>query len=359
MIDRLRLVCRIRSRHSLLFFAPALFLAAAVLAGTVTPLLAQKTDTLIVRNGDVMTGEIKEFVRGKVEFSTDAAGTIYVKWTRVLTAETDKRFEIVLADGTSVFGSLALGAEPHRLKIVVDRDTLEVATQQVVRMGRVKETFWRRLDGSIDLGVDFTQQNAKTDFSFGAEVKYKKDHNNFRLNLSTSFSRQDDTDNITRLNASLLYLREFAQTWFYSGLVGAEQNSQLSLDIRGSVGGVAGRFFVQSNKVIFLSGLGLAYGREQFSGQEADNVFQGTILTDFEFFSWGGLDTDLSSQLIIIPVINQGGRWRISFVTSFKREIVKDFYFNVSINEQFDSQPPTEDTEKNDLSLTTSFGWSF
>jgi hypothetical protein len=88
-------------------------------------------------------------------------------------------------------------------------------------------------------------------------------------------------------------------------------------------------------------------------------VFQGTILADFEFFSWGGLDTDLSSKLIIIPVINQGGRWRISSITSFKREIVKDFYFNVSINEQFDSQPPTEGTEKNDLSLTTSFGWSF
>jgi hypothetical protein len=326
MIDRFRLRCRTPSRHGSLFSALSLALAAAAFAGSAAPLLAQKTDTLIVRNGDVMTGEIKEFQRGKLEFSTDAAGTIYVKWTRVSTAETDKRFEIVLDDGTSVFGSLALGAEPHRLRIVVDRDTFEVATQRVVRMARVKETFWRRLDGNIDLGVDFTQQNAKTDFSFSTEIDYKKDHNNFKFDLSTSFSRQD---------------------------------SQLSLDIRGSVGGVAGRFFVQSNKVIFLSGLGLAYGREQFEGQEADNVFQGTILADFEFFSWGGLDTDLSSKLIIIPVINQGGRWRISSITSFKREIVKDFYFKVSINEQFDSQPPTQGTEKNDLSLTTSFGWSF
>ncbi|MEJ2371457.1 MAG: DUF481 domain-containing protein, partial [Gemmatimonadales bacterium] len=49
----------------------------------------------------------------------------------------------------------------------------------------------------------------------------------------------------------------------------------------------------------------------------------------------------------------------ISFVTSFRREIVQDFYFNVSINEQFDSKPPTDGTETNDLSLTTSFGWSF
>ncbi|MEJ2336097.1 MAG: DUF481 domain-containing protein, partial [Gemmatimonadales bacterium] len=97
----------------------------------------------------------------------------------------------------------------------------------------------------------------------------------------------------------------------------------------------------------------------RFTGQPGDNAFQGLFLTDFEFFSWGGLDTDLSSRLIVTPVINQGGRWRISFVTSFKREIVQDFYFNVGINEQFDSKPPTDGTETNDLSLTTSFGWSF
>lgn len=343
----------------LVLFLPAAALAAAALVGDTTPLLAQKTDTLIVRNGDVMTGEIKEFNRGKVEFSTDAAGTIYVKWTRVLTGETDKTFEITLEDGSSHFGSLALGDEPHQIKLVIERDTIPIGTQQIVRMARIKETFWRRLDGNIDLGVDFTQQNAKTDFTFSTGVKYKMGLNNYRFDLSTSFSRQDNTDDISRLNGTFVYLREFGERWFYSGTIGAEQNSQLSLDIRGSVGGLAGRFWVQSNKVILASGLGLSYARERFADQEADNAFQGLFLTDFEFFSWGGLDTDLSSQLIVIPVINQGGRWRISFVTSLSREIVKDFYFKVSLNEQFDSQPPTEDTETNDFSISTSFGWSF
>ena len=103
----------------------------------------------------------------------------------------------------------------------------------------------------------------------------------------------------------------------------------------------------------------MAYSRERFTGQEADNAFLGVFLTDFQFSSWGGLSTDLSSRLVVIPVISQGGRWRISSITSFKREIVSDFYFKVSINEQFDSQPPTDDTERNDLSISTSFGWSF
>ena len=336
-----------------------LLLALAAPAASDSSLLAQKTDTLVVRNGDVITGEIKELQRGKVEYSTDAAGTIYVKWTRVLTAETDKQFDIDLDDGSKHFGALALGAEPNEVRIILERDTIVVATQSIVRMQRLKETFWRRLDGSIDLGVDFTQQNAKTDLNLDAEVKYKTGLNNFAFRVSTSFSRQDAADNISRLNTSFQYLREFGERWFYSGLVSGQQNSQLNLELRGTAGGLAGRFLVQSNKVVLSSGLGLTYARERFTDQDGDNAFQGLFLTDFQFFSWGALDTDLSSRLVVIPVIDQSGRWRIGFAASLSREIVNDFYLSVSVNEQFDSKPPTADTEKNDFSVTTSFGWSF
>ncbi len=338
----------------------AILLAVGWLAcGGAAPLLAQKTDTLIVRNGDVMTGEIKELQRGKAEFKTDAAGTIYVKWTRVLTAETDKIFDIDLDDGTKYFGSLRFGNEPRQVKIAAGRDTIEVATISIVRMVRVKETFWKRLDGHIDLGANFTQQNAKTDLNLNAQVKYKKDLNNWRFDLSTSFSRQDSAENISRLNTSLTYLREFKTRWYFGGLLSGEENSQLSLDIRGTAGGAGGISLIQSSKIILATAFGLAFAREKFIGQDPDDAFQGMLLTDFEFFSWGELSTDFSSRLQVIPVFNQSGRWRISFISNFKREIVKDFYFNVGLNEQFDSKPPTQDTNRNDFSVTTSFGWSF
>jgi hypothetical protein len=307
---------RVRRRHQkpLRSFLPLLF-ALASSAAAASPLLAQKTDTLVVRNGDAITGEFQELQRGKVEYDTDAASTIYVKWTRVLTAKTGKRFEIDLEDGSRYFGGLEQGDKPHEVKIVADHDTLIVATESIVRMGRIKKTFWRRLDGSIDLGVSYTQQANQTNLNFS--------------------------------------------TWFYGGLVSGAQNSQLGLEIRGTLGAVAGRYFVQSNKVSLTTGLGLSYARERFTDQDADNALQGLLLTDFEFFSWGGLDTDLSSRLAIIPVLNQSGRWRIALQLSLSRELVHDFYLKVGVQEQFDSQPPTEDFEKNDFSVNTSFGWSF
>ena len=347
------------SFRSLLVFLSTLFALSAAHSIDAGPLLAQKTDTVVVRNGDVMTGEIKEYQRGQIEYTTDAAGTIYIKWQRVNTLQSLKTFDIDLDDGTKHFGSVRLGDAPNQVKIVVDQDTFVVATQSIVRMLRIKRTFWRRLDGSADLGADFTQQNAKTDLSLSGDVSYKSGLNNFKLNLTTSFSRQDSVDNISKLSASFTYLRELRNRWFYSGVLAVQQNSQLSLYIRSSVGGGAGRFLVQSNTVLLSLSAGLAYARERFTDQDGDNLFDGFVMADFELFSMGGLTTNFSSQLIIVPVINQGGRWRINSITSFKREIFSNFYFNVSLNEFFDSQPPTEDTNKNDFSVTTSFGISF
>ena len=360
MNDRVR--CRgvvLRSFRSVLVFLSALFALSAAHSIDARQLLAQKTDTVVVRNGDVMTGEIKEYKHGLIKYKTDAASTIYIKWQRINTLQSRKTFDIYLTDGTRHFGSVRLGDAPDQVKIVVEQDTMVVATQSILSMERIKSTVWKRLDGWVDLGVDFTQQNSKTDLSLSGDVTYKVGRDNFKLDLTTTFSRQDSADNISKLNASFMYLRELPKQWFYEGIVVAEQNSQMSLDIRGTAGGGAGRFLVQSNKVILATSVGLAYARERFSGQDADNLFQGYMMADFELFSMGGLTTNLSNRLIIVPVINQGGRWRISNVTAFKREIITDFYFNVSLNEFYDSQPPTEDTNQNDFSITTSFGISF
>jgi hypothetical protein len=78
---------------------------------------------------------------------------------------------------------------------------------------------------------------------------------------------------------------------------------------------------------------------------------------DFELFSWAGLSSDLSSPLVVAPVLNDAGRWQIDFTVSLKRELFTDFYLTIGVTEYFDSDPPT-DANKNDFSLNTSLGWT-
>ena len=319
----------------------------------------EKSDSLRLRNGDWVVGDLRDMALGIVEYKTDAMSTIYVKWSRVLTAITEKRFQIYLDDGRRYYGSLQAGGTLGRVVIRADRDTLEVAMPSVVELKRIKATFWSRLDGGLDFGFDFTQQNAKIDFSLRSDTRYLFNRNRLNLLLNGTFTGQDSVSNITRGTARLSYVRELAGLWILAFAVSAEQNSQLSLDIRGAIGGGPGRFLIANNRMELGSFVAIGYNRERFTGEEARNTVPLGLITDFKLFDWTGLSTDLSSRLSIQPVLNDRGRWRISFAAALTQEIVSDLYLRIGVVEEYDSRPPSADANKNDFSITTSLGWTY
>jgi hypothetical protein len=319
----------------------------------------EKSDSLRLRNGDWVVGDFREMTRGIVTYKTDAMSTVYVKWPRVLTATTAKRFQIYLDDERRYLGSLQESETLGQVVIRADRDTFEVATQSIIEMKRIKDSFWNRLDGSLDFGFGYTQQNAKTDIDLNSQTRYLFERNRFSLSLDGSFSRQDSVADITRGTARLGYIRELKGLWFVGFAASAEQNSQLSLDLRGAVGGGPGRMFVATNKMELGALLSISYNRERFTGEEARNTVPLGLITDFQFFNWSGLSTDLSSRLSIQPVLNDSGRWRISFTANLTQEILNLLYLRVGVVEEYDSKPPSADANKNDFRITTSLGWTY
>jgi hypothetical protein len=342
---------------------PALF--ALIAFGVGSPLHSQfvsdpeKSDSLRLRNGDWVVGDLRDMALGIVTYKTDAMSTIHVKWSRVLTAITEKRFQIYLDDGRRYVGSLQASGTLGRVVIRADRDTLEVATQSVVELKRIKATVWQRLDGSLDFGFGFTQQNAKIDLSLRSETRYLFSGNRLNLLLNGTFTGQDSVSDIKRGTARLSYIREVKGLWFVGLVASAEQNSQLSLDIRGSIGGGPGRFFIANNRMELGGFVAIGYNRERFTGEEARNTVPLGLITDLKLFDWSGLSTDLSSRLSIQPVLNDRGRWRISFSANLTQEILSDLYLRIGVVEEYDSGPPSADANKNDFSITTSLGWTY
>lgn len=318
----------------------------------------QETDVLLLRNGDKLTGELKGLQRGQVTYKTDAMSTIYVKWPRVVTVTTDKQFEINLEDGRRYFGSLKSSDTPHRVIIRGSRDTLEVPTQSIVELTRLGNEFWRRLSGSLSLGFDFTQQNSKVDLTADATIAYVRELHRVELTLDASFSSQDSVSDISRASLGLWWSKEFRNVWFWSVAAGTQQNSQLSLDLAVSIGTGPGRIFISSNKVLLTSWIGPVFRKEKYTGEDSRLAIPLSLVTDFEWFTWAGLSTDLSSRLTIAPVLNDAGRWQINFTANLKRELFNDLYLTIGVTESFDSSPPV-DANKNDFSLNTSLGWTF
>src|SRR5688572_26580715 len=72
---------------------------------------AQKTDSVWIRNGDRITGEVKSLYRGRLKYSTDDLGTIYIEWDKVVRISSRATFEVQLSSGLKYFGTLGLARD--------------------------------------------------------------------------------------------------------------------------------------------------------------------------------------------------------------------------------------------------------
>ena len=69
---------------------------------------AQKTDSVWIRNGDRITGEVKSLSRALLKYSTDDLGTIYIEWDKVDRISTTTILEVQLGSGQKFYGPLGL-----------------------------------------------------------------------------------------------------------------------------------------------------------------------------------------------------------------------------------------------------------
>ena len=60
----------------------------------------------MLSNGDRITGEIKRLERGRLEFSTDDAGTLYLEWDKLVSVVTKQFVEVMTSDGRRFLGTL-------------------------------------------------------------------------------------------------------------------------------------------------------------------------------------------------------------------------------------------------------------
>ena len=58
-----------------------------------------KTDVIILKNGDHITGEIKSLARGKMSLSTDSMGTVSIEWEDVEQVTSHWFFEVETETG--------------------------------------------------------------------------------------------------------------------------------------------------------------------------------------------------------------------------------------------------------------------
>ena len=69
--------------------------------------------------------------------------------------------------------------------------------------------------------------------------------------------------------------------------------------------------------------------------------------------------TNVDTAFQYYPSLTNWGRQRLQLDASAKRKVWKDVFLSLSGFDTFDSRPPNETANHNDVGLVLSFGWSY
>jgi hypothetical protein len=333
----------------------------ACLAGALvaTPALAAKTDVVVLRNGDHLTGEIEQLERGRLRLSTDDMGTLEIEWDKVASVAATAPFDLDDLAGSRYMGSLVPGPVAGQLLIVWRGRTDTVDLLNVVRMRRLSTSFWKRLDGSLDVGASYTSASELFKLDLAASLGWERPGYEVQGDASSTFTSQPGVDDTRRSNLSLAYARRFEKRWLAFVKAQLEQNRELGFELRSSAAAGGGRYLAQSRRDKLLTGLGLSVNRERpVEGESTTNV-EAVVLVNYDRFSYDFPKVDISVVAAGFASLSDGGRYRLELDVRLKRELVKDFYATLRGYESHDSRPATEGATRNDYGGTFALGWSF
>jgi putative salt-induced outer membrane protein YdiY len=339
------------------------FLAAVLLlaAPGVHADAREKVDVVVVTTGDRLTGEITSLAYGRLTLETDYMGTVQIEWPDVVRVESPQQFLLEDTDGNMLYGRIARDAQPGHLAIAgADNVTRRVGMLKVARISPSEAKLIDRVRGSLSLGFDYAKSsNIKTlSGNFNMNYRGRETVWNFGVDLNSTRDPVQGTIDRHAIEYGHRFLRPGGRFW--AGVSSVERNEETGIEARLLIGGGYGSYFLQtsSNEVAAL--VGLAASREWATGQlDYQDSLEVMIGADWRVFDFATPKTNLTAKGVLFPSLTESDRYRTQSSLSLRREIVSDFYLDLSLFHTYDTDPPDVEAENTDYGFITSLGYSF
>jgi len=343
-----------------------LLVGLAVVLGT-SPLQAEHSDTLYMKNGDRLTGTIKKLDAGALQVSLEYAdGTVAIGWNRVERIVSPNLFIVHLADGSVYSGRMAIVpsdiADSVRIQITTSGGAkVLIDKRQIAALGGTSDDFWGRFSGNVASGLSYTKGNANTAFSFGTSVLYARPRWDAGLTINSNLSSAEGTDRTTRNQAGLTANHMLRwQNWFYTGSLSGLQSSVQDIALQTTLGGGFGRYLQNTSdlKASLVGGFtwqSTRYTADAVSGSNNDVL---TFLLNARLNFVRFKETSLNLNANALPALNEWGRVFYNVNASYYLQLFGDLDWNLSFYGNWDTRPPAG-SSGSDLGLNSGLSISF
>lgn len=320
----------------------SLFLAA--------PLFARdKSDVIVMRNGDRVTCEIKSLDADTLFISVDyILNTLSVDWSKVDHVESKQLFIVKTQDGLVYTGALSTpttpGARPVKIQILEVSDTkVDLEKTQIIKMDQTSNNFWERFNGNIGMGVSYNKGNQSTQYNLNSAVNYPRERWMASASYDSILSSNTGATVSTRNELNLQSQRLLRwNNWYYAGLADFLQSSVQGIQLQSSLGGAVGRYLKNNDRVVISVFGGLVWQRidyqENTLPSPTQNVASGLVGSEVKLFYFN--KSNLLINTTLLPAVSEPGRVHFNLNTTYYVKLWSKLTWNISFYGNWDNRPP-------------------
>jgi len=332
------------------------------------PLAArEKSDVLVMRNGDRLTCEIKSLSADVLYVSLDyALGTVSIDWFKVDHLESSQLFVVKTEDGYVYSGTLSMpkttGERPVSIEVLDSRGgTVELPRTEVSRMDQEFQKFWQRFNGRVGLGAIYNKGNESTQYNLTSDVDYARERWAASVSYDSTLSSSTGTSPSSRnqIDASAYRLLRW-NNWYYKGTGSFLQSSVQDIDLQSTFAGGVGRYLKNTNHAGITLTAGIAYQRITYGqtvvAAPAENVTSAWISSQVKLYQFDR--TNLTVTANLLPALSDPGRVHFNLNTSYYIKIWSKLNFNISFYGNWDTRPPRT-FSGSDYGTSTGLNWTF
>jgi putative salt-induced outer membrane protein YdiY len=340
----------------------AIFLAALLSLLAPTRLCA---DTVVLKNGDRLTGTAVKLADGKLTFKTAYADVIAIAWDQ-MTSLTLSQPMILLTPKEALS---VTSVERSEAGLVVTTPsgpaTLAPAAVTVLRSPADQKAYEASLHpnwahawaGTANVSLALARGNSDT-ATFGAGFTAARTTRTDKTSLyaTTLYSENANAIPSTSANASgggLRYDHNLNPKLFAFGTGDFSANALQDLDFRSIVGGGFGWHAVKTPRQTFDILGGLVWTHETYSPGPT-NSFAALDLGE-QYTCKLGANSLFTEQAYLYPDLNQLSQFQLSTDSTFSTRLGKLFNWQTTFSDRYTSFPPAG-TLGNDVILTTGLG---
>jgi hypothetical protein len=320
----------------------ALFLAGPLFA-------REKSDVIIMKNGDRVTCEIKGLNGDTLFISVDyILSTLSVDWSKVDHVESKQLFIVKTQDGVVHSGTLSTaetpGGRPIQIEVLELPDTkVELDKSQIIKMDQTADNFWHRFNGDIGMGTTYNKGNQSTQYNLSSSISYPRERWTASVSYNSTLSASTRDTPATRNEVTLLGQRLLRwNNWYYTGLADFLQSSEQGIRLQTSIGGGIGRYLVNNNHASITLFGGIAWQRINYQQKilpaTTQNVASALVGSQVRLFYFNR--TTLSLGAYLLPAVSEPGRVHFNLNTAYYVKIWSNLKWNISFYGNWDNRPP-------------------